>query len=338
MTGGAPALAVVVPVLDDAAALPDAVVAVLSEDVDVEVVLAVAPSGDGSEEIARALAALDDRVRVVANPGGRTSSALNRAVAATSAKIVARIDARAQIEPGYLRLAAEVLEETGAAVVGGMQVATGETPFEEAVAAAMGSRFGTGDARFHYGGSAGPSDTVYLGVFRRAVLDAVGGYDETLVRNQDYELNWRIRASGGTVWFDPRLRVRYRPRGSLRALASQYFQYGQWKREVLRRHPRSLRWRQAVPPAALAADVAGVGLAVWRRQPRWLAVPGAYVAAVLAASAQTGPAAGRGARWLPLVFATMHLSWAAGFFRGPPCLARRPNSEPNLAGSAREPN
>jgi hypothetical protein len=212
------------------------------------------------------------------------------------------------------------LEETKADNVGGIQEAYGTTRFECAVAAAMTSRFGVGNARFHYGGAAGPVDTVYLGVFRRDALERVGGFDEALVRNQDYELNWRLRDTGGTVWLDPELRVKYQPRASLRALARQYFEYGQWKRETLRRHPRSLRLRQAAPPAMLVANVAGVvaGLTVDRRA---FALPLGYGAATIAASLIA--ARGRGARSigvvarLPVVFATMHHAWAAGLLLGP---------------------
>lgn len=315
-----PPVSVVMPVRDEAATLEASVAAVRAQEYPgpVEVVLAVGPSGDGTEEVARRLAEADAAVMVAENPDGRTSAGLNAGLAASSGAVVARVDGHAELSAGYLRRAVELLEETGADNVGGVQQAVGETPFEEAVAAAMTSRFGTGDAKFHYGGAPGPTDTVYLGVFRREALERLGGFDESLVRNQDYELNWRIRDSGGTVFFHPDLRVRYRPRSSLGALARQYFEYGQWKREVLHRHPRSLRWRHLVPPAALAAVAAGSAAAVLDR--RWLVLPGGYAVSLVAASLAASPAAGRaspGARArLPVVFAAMHLSWGAGFLVG----------------------
>src|SRR5690606_8696725 len=157
---------------------------------------------------------------------------LNAALRASRGEVVARVDGHSLIPPGYLRRAVEVLLETGADNVVGVQEAVGVTPFEQAVAAAMSSRFGVGDARFHYGGHAGPADTVYLGTFRRSALERVGGYDEALPRAQDADLNHRIRASGGIVWFEPTLRVRYHPRSTLGALARQYFTSGQWRRRV----------------------------------------------------------------------------------------------------------
>jgi hypothetical protein len=256
-------------------------------------------------------------VRLVANPSGRTSAALNAAIAAASGEVIARVDSHAEISAGYLRQAVDTLRATGADNVGGVQDATGNTTFERAVAAAMTSRFGVGNARFHYGGEPGPTDTVYLGVFTRAALARVGGFDESLVRNQDYELNWRLRDSGGVVWFDPALRVTYRPRGSLRSLGRQYFEYGQWKREMLRRHPRSLRARQAIAPCAVVANAVGlvVGLTVDRRA---LLVPAVYAGATLAAAFVAGRELDPAGRVrLPLVFATMHHAWGAGFLRGP---------------------
>ncbi|MFU8842091.1 MAG: glycosyltransferase family 2 protein, partial [Nitriliruptoraceae bacterium] len=236
-----PSLSVVMPVRDEAEHLEAAVAAVLAQAYDgpLQVVLAVAPSADGTEAIAERLAAQDGRIEVVANPAGTTPAGLNRAIEAATGEVIARVDAHAELTPGYLARAVEVLGETGAANVGGIQRAVGTTPMQRAIAAAMSSPFGTGDARFHYGGEPGPIDTVYLGVFRAEVLRRLGGFDESLIRNQDYELNVRIRDAGEVVWFDPTLEVVYRPRGSLRGLASQYWQYGMWKAVTLQKHPGS---------------------------------------------------------------------------------------------------
>lgn len=309
-----PPVAVVVPARNGARDLPACLEAVLAQDYPgvLEVVVAVGPSVDGTEEVARSWAHAEPRVRVVDNPAGMTPAALNRAIAATGAPVVARVDGHAVVPPGYLRRAVAVLAETGADNVGGVQDATGTTRFEDAVAAAMSSRFGVGNASFHYGGEPGPTDTVYLGVFRRSALERVGGFDETLQRNQDYELNWRIRSTGGVVWFDPTLRVRYRPRSDLTGLARQYFEYGRWKREVLRRHPTSVRVRQLVAPAAVLANAAGLALGLtWRRAP--LAVPGVYVAAVAVASIVAGRGDPARIARLAAVFPTMHHAWGLGF-------------------------
>lgn len=300
------------PVRDEAEHLSDAVAAVVGQDYPgrLEVCLAVGPSSDATEAVATELAAEDQRVSAVSNPAGVTPAGLNTAIAGTGGQIVVRVDGHSELSPGYIRRAVETLSRTGAVNVGGIQRAVGRTPFEEAVARAMTSPFGVGNAKFHYGGAEGPTDTVYLGVFRRDALDEVGGFDESLVRNQDYELNWRLREAGGVVWFDPELWVSYRPRGSVRALARQYYGYGWWKAEVVRRHPQSLRWRQVVAPATVLAVV--VGLLVAPRS-RWgLLAPAVYGAGVAVASVTTGRSWSRSAR-LAMIFPSMHLPWGVGY-------------------------
>jgi succinoglycan biosynthesis protein ExoA len=312
-------ISVIIPAKDAAVTLPYAVASALRQEWSgaLEVVIAVAPSDDATESVARSLSAADARVRVVSNSAGSTGAGLNAAIAASQGVVVARLDAHAVLPAGYLARAVHVLEQTGAANVGGVQRAMGATPFETAVAMAMMSQLGAGGAKFHYGGTAGPVDTVYLGVFRRDVLECLGGFDAGLLRNQDYELNYRMRRAGELVWFDPELQVSYRPRSTPSALARQYFDYGRWKREVLRLHPGSLKLRQAIPPVALVANVAGLALGLLDR--RALVAPAAYAAVVLAASAELGRGRPkRSAMWLPVTFAIMHTAWAVGFFWGPP--------------------
>src|SRR5262249_47046941 len=179
-------------------------------------------------EIAHGLAAADPRVTVVANPSGLIPSANNAAIKASRHPIVARVDGHALIPPGYLRRAVATLQETGADNVGGVMAAEGVTPFEQAVAWAMTSPAGVGSARFHTGGRAGPADSVYLGVYRRTALEQVGGYDETYLRAEDWEMNHRIRQAGGLIWVHPGPRVTYRPPATLAALPRPYFRHGRW--------------------------------------------------------------------------------------------------------------
>jgi succinoglycan biosynthesis protein ExoA len=319
--GSRPAVSVVLPVLNEERHLRAAVGAILAQEYagDLEVVLALAPSKDRTAEVAKELAR-DPRVSVVDNPTGQTPHGLNLAVAASRHPIVVRVDGHAIIPPDYVRVAVELLERTGADNVGGLMSAHGVTAFEQAVARSMTSRLGVGNAPFHVGGSEGPADTVYLGVFRRTALERVGGYDETFKRAQDWEMNFRLRATGGLVWFSPELSVSYRPRGSLKAVAKQYFHYGRGRRHVMRTHPASVSLRYLAPPIALVGVAAGtlVGLAgvVTGSKPLLVgfALPGGYGALVASGSLVTGrdlPLRSRAL--LPAVLATMHMSWASGF-------------------------
>ncbi len=322
-----PRVAVVMPVLNEQRHLWAAVEAICAQDYagELEIVLALGPSTDDTDAIAADLAAADPRIRTVRNPTGLTPCGLNAAIAASTHEVVVRVDGHAILPPDYVRTAVEVLLATGADNVGGVMAAEGVTNFEQAAARAMRSWLGLGGARFHLGGEDGPAETVYLGVFRREALLRVGGFDEKMRRAQDWELNHRIRQSGGIIWFTPRMQVTYRPRSDFRALAKQYFRTGQWRREVTRRHPGTASARYLAPPVAVLAIVGGTVLALTGRR-LGLAAPLGYAATVLGGAAFNGRGLPRDAAlMLPAVYATMHLSWGAGFLLSPRDLA-----EPNL--------
>lgn len=310
-----PSVSVVIPVRNEADAIGHALAAIAAQDYagPIEVVVADGMSTDGTREV---LASASD-VIAVDNPAGSTPAGLNAAIRAASGSVIVRCDAHSVFAPDYVRRVVELLDETGADNVGGVQRAVGESLFQRAVALAMSSPVGVGDAKFHYGGQAGPTDTVYLGSFPKAVFDRVGMFDESLARNQDYELNIRIRRAGGTVYFHPDLEVVYRPRASLRALWRQYFEYGTWKRHVVTRYPDSLRARQLAAPLLIVglAASAGAALVGWWRVA--LVVPAAWVLVLVAGTAH----AWRRHRNTPALLmgiaaAAMHLSWGLGFLFG----------------------
>ncbi|MFZ0013583.1 MAG: glycosyltransferase family 2 protein [Acidimicrobiia bacterium] len=301
-----PSVTIVIAAAAAAETLPAALRSVRAQDYPgpIEVVVAAA-------DPETAVAVGDAADLVVDNPTGDTPAGLNRAIAAGTGEIVVRVDAHSELPSDYVSALVGLLDATKAENVGGRQVPMGKTFMERAIAAAMSSRFGAGDARYRVGGSAGPTDTVYLGAFRRSTLDDLGGYDERFKRHQDYELNQRIRASGGTVWFDPSIAVTYRPRSSLLALGSQYFQYGRWKRVFARRHPDSLRPRQMAPPILVAFLAIAFLVAIW--WPMALVAPATYLIALLLIGLVSSLRIGAPALAMPPALAVMHLSWGAGF-------------------------
>lgn len=304
-----PTVSIVIPARDASTGLPAALESIASQTYPNVIEIVVAAADEKSAGIARRHAA-----KVVQNPRGSTPAGLNLAISASQGDVVVRCDAYSTLPPQYVERAVETLTRTEADNVGGMQVPQGYAFWERAIAAAMVSPLGAGDARYRLGGDEGPVETVYLGVFKRSALERVGGFDESFSRTQDYELNHRIIESGGVVWFDPQLRVEYRPRGSLGALARQYFDYGKAKRLFARRHPGSLRWRQLGPPGVVVA--LGVSLLLSIAYPVVSVVPAAYLLGLAGSAAAIAPKTGLSALGVPPALATMHVAWGWGFLTG----------------------
>ncbi len=320
-----PGVSVVMPVRNEELYLPTAVRKVLAQEYpgELEVLLAVGPSRDRTSEIAGELAAGDSRIRLIDNPAGTTPAGLNLAIAAARNNIVVRVDGHGELTDGYIERAVQLLGETGAANVGGVMDARGTTPFEQAVAIAYTTKLGLGGGAFHLPSSpAGEADTVFLGVFRKEALQAVGGFDESLHRAQDWELNYRLRSQGHKIWFSPELRVTYRPRSNLTALVRQMYHTGKWRREVMRRYPETASLRYLAPPMAVIGTAGGtavglVGLLTGSRPLRVaFLLPASYLAVVLAGSLAAGPMSVAARLRLPLVLAAMHVAWGIGFLTG----------------------
>ena len=315
-----PAISVILPVLNEESHLEGAVLSVLSQDYrgPLEVILALGPSRDRTNEIATKLASQDNRVKLLDSPTGKTAAGLNLALAASKSPVVVRVDGHAQIPNNYISLIVEILNKTGAVNVGGVMAAVGTTAFERAVAGAMRSPLGVGASRFHTGGEAGEVDTVYLGAFRREALNAIGGFDERFTRAQDWELNFRLRENGGVIYFDPRLHVTYRPRSSVGALAKQYFEYGRWRRVVSRRHSGTINYRYLAPPFALLGFSTSVVLGVLLSSIFFFPAL-VYLLFVVLASLKISTSVGEYLLLL-VVIPTMHFAWGAGFISSPKTL------------------
>ncbi len=307
-----PSVSVIIPARNADAVLPGALDSVLSQDYDgpIEVIVA-----DGSDTLATAdmLWRRYPSVRAVSNPEQITPAGLNHALRAATGDIIVRCDAQAALPKGYVKRVVATLIRTGAANVGGLQRPVGTTVVERAVAMATTSFLGTGGARYRMGGSEGPTDTVYLGAWPREKLEALGGFNTTLTANEDYELNYRLRQRGETVWFDPELAVAYRPRGNFVALFHQYFTYGHRKVAVLKIHPASLRVRQLAAPllvlGMIVSDLLLLTDTVWSS-----VLPSIYFTTLILGGLITGLRHLDFAGFLvPLVWVTIHMGWGMGF-------------------------
>ena len=312
-----PGISVILPVLNEEDHLEESIRAILTQDYagEFEIILALGPSKDRTDQIAARLSEENSRIILVSNPTGKTAAGLNLALRHSQMGIIVRVDAHAEIPQNYLHLVVEILNQPGAVNVGGVMGAEGVTLFESAVAAAMRSPFGVGGSRFHTGGKPGFVDTVYLGAFRRqAVVDA-GGFDERFIRAQDWELNYRLRQNGGKIYFDPRLHVTYRPRPSFRRLAQQYFEYGRWRRVIARKYPETINYRYLAPPLALVVTVISL-LAGTFIDPSLYLPAATYITFIAITPLFISKDL---AHYPVLVFIlpTMHFSWGFGFLTSP---------------------
>lgn len=257
---------VIIPACGEAPRIERCLAAILAQDwprSSLEVVVVDGSPGDGTAAAARSVLATAPGLRsaIVENPGGGRSANLNRGLAAASGEVVCRVDARAAIPPHYVRTCVERLADPSVAVVGGSQVNVppGAGALAAGIARGLNNRFAMGMAQYRRRGPSGPADTVYLGAFRAADLRSVGGWDEALAVNEDFDLNQRM-AERGSIWFASELAVAYQPRSSLGDIARQYWGFGRWKVRYLRASGAAPRRRQVVAlgvvPGTLAAVIA----------------------------------------------------------------------------------
>jgi succinoglycan biosynthesis protein ExoA len=316
-----PPVSVIMPVRNEAAFIGRSLGAVLDQDYPADRMEIIVIDDGSTDDTRGVIAGLPgaDRVRVIDGPGGCVPAALNRGIDAAQGVIVVRVDGHNIIAPDYVRRSVDALLTHNADNAGGRWIITGGTPTEQAIAAGMRSPFGVGSAAWRHSPAPAEVDTVPFGAYRREALIALGGFDERLIRNQDYELNWRLRAAGGRIYYDPAIVSTYNVKRDWRGLWKQYYQYGVWKARVIRMHPRSARWRHFVAPALVAGLAGGGLLGVFNRWGRWLlalATVG-YALAVMLAAGITAAREGREhLPRLPLVFVILHISWGIGFWRG----------------------
>jgi len=296
----------VMPVLNEQHYLASAVESVFGQSVpgEMELVLALGPSKDGTDDVAKTLKKkYGTKLQLVKSPTGLTSASLNLGIAKSQYEVVIRVDAHSELPEGYAALGVEILNTTSAGNVGGMMVAKGTTNLQSAVAYGYNNRIGLGGGSFHVGGEAGVAESVYLGIYKKSVLEELSGFSETWVRGQDWELNQRIKAAGYKVWFDPRLKVGYYPRSSIKQLAKQFFKTGFWRGALTRRAPGDSALRYWIPPLLVIASL------FWF--PFWIYLVGIAVAALWAKELSLDQK-----QWLVVVLPVMHFGWGIGFWWG----------------------
>ena len=301
--------------------------------ISAEVLIADGMSDDGTRQIVEQHQTRNPSVQIIDNSGKIVSTGLNAAIRQARGEIIVRMDAHTEYAPDYISRCVEVLNETNAQNVGGAARTRADGYCAQAIAFAYGISFACGGARFHDARYEGYVDTVPYGCWRKSTFERLGGFDERLTRNQDDELNLRIISAGGKIWQSPMIQSWYRPRKNLTALFQQYFQYGFWKIAVIRKHRRPASWRHLIPGAciligvlmlggAVGADLFGSELWTIAFLGSLAALLGIYSTLSIVAAIQVARHSGwRFLPFLPVVFATYHISYGLGFLLG---IAYRP--------------
>lgn len=314
-----PAVSVILPVRREGREFAATLTRVAEQDYPaiVEVLVVDGMSDDETRSVVIRFAERDPRFKLLDNPGRIVPTAMNIGIRAAMGSVVVRVDGHTRIQPDYVSRCVAALSASRADCVGGRMDAVGDSFIGRAVAAATSGPFGVGNSHFHYSETPRFTETVYLGTWPRETLVRAGGFDEEMVRNQDDELNYRLRKAGGKVWLDPSIRSEYTPRGSLMRLWSQYRQYGLWKVRVFQKHPSMMRWRHFAPAGLVVAAVAAVALALTVPWGRYVLAAGAALyLAVAAAAAMTTAARFSERLVMPVVFATIHGAYGTGFLVG----------------------
>ncbi len=319
-----PSVSIIIPCYNEQTTickLLEAIYAQTCSRADLEVVIADGMSTDGTRtQIALFSDSHPDlHIAVVDNPRRQIPSGLNCALKESRGEIIVRLDGHSMPYPDYIERCVLDLEAGLGENVGGVwEIRPGaQTWMAGAIAVAAAHPLGVGDALYRHAVKPAQVETVPFGAFKREILALVGFFDESLLTNEDYEFNTRIRKSGGKVWLDPSIRCVYFARATLPGLAKQYFRYGFWKWRMLRRYPETLRWRQGLPPlfvfSLLVLGILGLFLPLFRLL--LAAETLLYLLIMTGAGFQVGFKHKKLSLvlGLPLAIACMHISWGAGF-------------------------
>ena len=284
-----------------------------------EVLFVDGSSTDRTREIIGRYALDYPFMRLLANPHMIVPAAMNIGIQQARGDIIIRMDAHTEYPPDYISKCVEYLDKTGAENVGGPIISISDTFCGKAIAAGMSSFFGVGNSKFRLGGFEGYVDTVPFGAYRRDVFERIGLFDVELVRNQDDELNYRLIKSGGRIYMASAIKSYYYPRDSIGKLWKQYYEYGYWKVRVIQKHKLPASWRHLVPGTfVLSMLMAGpLALVDTRAAYLFMAITASYL--LLAVLFSIRIAVEKGIRYLPLlpvIFATLHISYGMGFLKG----------------------
>jgi cellulose synthase/poly-beta-1,6-N-acetylglucosamine synthase-like glycosyltransferase len=327
-TDNRPTVSVIIPMRNEEEHITWCLESVIHQDYPkdlMEVLVVDGMSEDSSREIVADFVRRYSFVRLLNNPKRVTASALNRGIVESKGDVIMRVDAHCSINQDYVSCCVNALQQSGAGNVGGFVIPVGTNLVQKAIGIAMSSSFGIGSSRFCHGKKEMYVDTVSFGAYRRQVFEKIGLYDEEAGYGEDDELNYRLTKSGGKILLSPKITSHYYPRSSLSVLWKQYYNFGRGKLRTIKKHGRPASFRHLIPPIFVLSVIGSLMLHAIHPTFRWLtiAICGSYLVLTILFSAKSSFTQG----WkyfpiLPVVFATIHISYGIGFLIGtlPLCL------------------
>ena len=319
-----PSVSIIVPCYNEEKTIRHLLEAILGQTYPRESMELVISDGLSTDRTRAVIAAFqaehpDLTVRVTDNTARTIPSGLNQAIRESRGEIIVRLDAHSMPIPEYVERCVAAHESGKGDNIGGVwEIRAGaDTWAAKSISFAAAHPLGVGDAMYRLNAKAGAVDTVPFGSFRRSLIEKIGAFDETLLSNEVYEFNTRVRESGGVVWLDPSIRSVYFSRSTFGKLAAQYWRYGFWKFKMLQRYPHTLRWRQALPPVFVLSLFALIVLSLPLPFARFLLAAQAlgyfFVLGLAGLKLSLEKKTGFLLFGLPLAITVMHLSWGAGF-------------------------
>ena len=317
-----PLVSIVLPVRNEEKCIEATIDAIIGQDYPqnrIEIFVVDGMSTDRTREITSKYTDKYVNIRLLDNPGFIVPIGMNIAIRQAEGEVIIRVDGHTEITSNYVRTCIETIQSTNADNVGGCMTAQGDSLFGEAVAIATSTKFGIGNSKFHYSVIQEPVDSVYMGAWKKSIFEKVGLFDEELVRDQDDELNYRIRKNGGTIILNPNIKSVYTSRSTPFLLWMQYFHYGLFKVRVLQKHPGQMSIRHFVPPLFVISLVLSIFFTLFT-QFGWIVLAstaGLYAIANLTATIlSTMKKSWEFFFLLPVAFIIIHLSYGAGFLFG----------------------
>ncbi len=316
-----PPISIIMPIYNEAEFITMSLNALLNQDYKgpVEILCIDGMSNDGTRNIIRTIIKKNHNIKIIDNPFRIIPKALNMGIREAKHEYIARMDAHSMADPHYLTKCTEVLKNTNADCVGGRWIYKGSNFISSAIAAAMDSKFGVGTAKWRGTTSAGNADTVPFGFWKRELLLDMGGFNETLLCNEDYEFNYRLRMAGGRIYYSPDIISTYYVRKNLYLLWKQYFKYGFWKPRILQMHPASLRLRHSIAPLFTVGLLFGPIISLFSINFLKLYCTGLILYFILLFLFSLLQSVRHGWKYLPMIlpaFVILHTAWGTGFLTG----------------------